>query len=85
MDPRTGMKNYIANESIDITTSSAYIRNQLQLAIRLGRDRSVEKNRYDSMRHLGAALHTLEGATIASSSVAAHINDQQILLRIRTT
>ena len=59
IDPKTGMKNYIANESVGIDTSSAYIRRELQLAIHQGRQGDSLTN--EAFRHLGAALHTLEG------------------------
>lgn len=62
IDPKTGMTNYIANESLSIATSSGYIRDQLRLAIKHGRDGSKEENKHVAMRHLGAALHTLEGS-----------------------
>ena len=62
------MKNYIANEAVTTTTgqriatSSAYIRQELDLAIREGRQGKNDENRkYEAFRHLGAALHTLEG------------------------
>ena len=62
------MKNYIANEAVTTTTgqriatSSAYIRQELELAIREGRQGKNDENRkYEAFRHLGAALHTLEG------------------------
>ena len=59
IDSKTGMKNYIANENLGINTSSAYIRQELQLAIHQGRQGHDLTN--EAFRHLGAALHTLEG------------------------
>ena len=59
IDSKTGMKNYIANENLGIDTSSAYIRRELQLAIHQGRQGQNFTN--EAFRHLGAALHTLEG------------------------
>lgn len=62
------MKNYIANEVVTTTTgqkiatSSAYIRQELELAIKEGRQGQHDESRkYEAFRHLGAALHTLEG------------------------
>lgn len=56
------MKNYIANETIGIATSSAYIREQLTQAIFLGRQgRNNHDAKCESLIHLGAALHCLEG------------------------
>jgi Heterokaryon incompatibility protein Het-C len=62
IDPETGMKNYIANERIGITTSSQYIRDQLRKCIELGRAGADNKSaRNEAFIHLGAALHCLEG------------------------
>lgn len=62
IDPKTAMKNYISNEDLGIDTSSAYIRRELQLAIEQGRQRGQNgDSEYEAFRHLGAALHTLEG------------------------
>ena len=62
------MKNYISNEVATTTTgqriatSSAYIRRELELAINAGREgQNNESMKYEAFRHLGAALHTLEG------------------------
>lgn len=62
IDETTGMKNYIANESLGISTSSAYIRGKLREAINLGRSgRKNEDDRNEALICLGAALHCLEG------------------------
>ena len=70
------MKNYIANEAVTTTTgqriatSSAYIRQELELAIKEGRQGKNDENRkYEAFRHLGVALHTLEGI------IAYHVLD----------
>lgn len=63
IDPRTGMKNYIANESGGWMTSSAYVRNSLIRCIELGRMYKAsggDAEKYESLRILGQALHTLE-------------------------
>ncbi|KAG5951608.1 hypothetical protein E4U53_002684 [Claviceps sorghi] len=62
VDPKSGMKNYIANSSHGWDTSADYVRRQLEQCIQLGRrgregDHSAQK---ESFIHLGAALHTLE-------------------------
>ncbi|KAG5936497.1 hypothetical protein E4U59_004983 [Claviceps monticola] len=74
-DPKSGMKNYIANSSHGWDTSADYIRQQLELCIELGRrgrrgDHSAQK---ESFIHLGAALHTLE-------DFAAHSNYIELCL-----
>jgi hypothetical protein len=59
------MKNYIANDKIQITTSSGYIRKQLLAAIQLGRQgKSDENAKNEAFIRLGAALHTLEGIVV---------------------
>ena len=37
VDPRTGMKNYIANEGLDIATSAGYVRFSFTRSIHFGR------------------------------------------------
>ncbi|KAG5458600.1 MAG: heterokaryon incompatibility protein HET-C [Olpidium bornovanus] len=56
VDPRTGLKNYIANEQGGWATSSAYVRGSLRESI----DQYRAGNRHEAMRLLGQALHTLE-------------------------
>ena len=69
------MKNYISNEVVTTTTgqriatSSAYIRQELELAIKEGRQGQHSESKYEAFRHLGAALHTLEGI------IAYHVLD----------
>lgn len=63
IDPRTGMKNYIANEQGGWPTSSALVRNLLRQCIDLGRrarNGGSESDTYESYRLLGTLLHTLE-------------------------
>ncbi|KAI0406949.1 heterokaryon incompatibility Het-C [Xylaria palmicola] len=69
IDPKTGMKNYIANSGQGWTTSADYIREQLAKSIELGRvknDAHARKGRY---LHLGAALHTLEDFSAHSNFI----------------
>lgn len=61
VDPRTGLKNYIANEQGGWTTSTAYIRRSLRRAIELGRQGHVnDQAMHEALRLLGQSLHTLE-------------------------
>lgn len=63
VDPRTGMKNYIANESGSWDTSSALVRRRLVECIELGRrarSNGDEKTLFEAYRLLGRCLHTLE-------------------------
>lgn len=76
IDPRTGMKNYIANSGKGWATSADYIREQLQLCIdagRIGRQRNQAGARKEAFIHLGAALHTLE-------DFSAHSNFTELCL-----
>ncbi|KAI0066935.1 Het-C-domain-containing protein [Artomyces pyxidatus] len=63
VDPRTGMKNYIANESGNWDTSKALVRRTLERCIHLGRQHRSQgrkQDEYEAYRLLGQALHTLE-------------------------
>lgn len=53
IDLRTGMKNYIANESGTWMTSTRYIRDSLLKAISLGRAAATDAERYEALRLLG--------------------------------
>jgi hypothetical protein len=64
IDPETGMKNYIANESIGIMTSAGLVRDLITQCIMKGRsfERTGDKaERNESLRLLGTVLHCLEG------------------------
>lgn len=79
IDPRTGMKNYIANEDGDWATSSEYVREQLLRSIKLGRryiQGGYKKHslQHEALRLLGGALHTMEDFT-------AHTNYLELVLR----
>ncbi|GBE88758.1 Het-C-domain-containing protein [Sparassis crispa] len=77
IDPRTGMKNYIANENGSWDTSKALVRRTLQHCIQFGRQyRSQGRTTdlYESYRLLGQALHTLE-------DFSAHSNFCELSLR----
>ncbi|KAF6833388.1 nima-interacting protein [Colletotrichum plurivorum] len=63
VDPRTGMKNYIANEQAGIMTSAAHVRKLFGTCIELARSYSRNKNQadlYEAMRLMGTGLHCLE-------------------------
>lgn len=69
IDPQTGMKNYIANERGGWMTSSSYVRNSLLRCIELGRNykqNGGDVMKFESLRVLGQALHTLEGVLTRS-------------------
>ncbi|OLL25248.1 hypothetical protein NEOLI_000824 [Neolecta irregularis DAH-3] len=63
IDPRSGMKNYIANEQGGWSTSAGYVRWSLERCIEFGRKyESGKRNEdlYEAFRLLGQSLHTLE-------------------------
>ncbi|KAJ8119326.1 hypothetical protein ONZ43_g3703 [Nemania bipapillata] len=68
-DPRTGMKNYVANSGQGWATSADYIREQLEKSIELGRLKRNSKAKKESYIHLGAALHTLEDFSAHSNFI----------------
>ncbi|KAG8671996.1 hypothetical protein FPOAC2_05361 [Fusarium poae] len=72
-DPKTGMKNYIANSGHGWDTSADYVTRQLRECIRLGRDKDP-KSKKEAFIHLGAALHTLE-------DFSAHSNFTELCLQ----
>lgn len=64
IDPRTGLKNYIANEQAGIMTSALHIRKLFGRSIQLGRSYARSRNKdelYEALRLLGTGLHCLEG------------------------
>ncbi|KDQ14438.1 hypothetical protein BOTBODRAFT_32569 [Botryobasidium botryosum FD-172 SS1] len=62
IDPRTGMKNYIANEGQGWDTSSAHIRRVFEACIQRGRAAAGNEgaDMWEAFRLLGTGLHTLE-------------------------
>ncbi|KAI1170564.1 heterokaryon incompatibility Het-C [Nemania sp. FL0916] len=68
-DPKTGMKNYIANSGQGWATSADYIREQLGKSIELGRQKRDSNAKKESYILLGAALHTLEDFSAHSNFV----------------
>ncbi|KAL4945984.1 hypothetical protein BDV06DRAFT_183823 [Aspergillus oleicola] len=76
IDPRTGLKNYIANEHIDIATSAALVRRVFRRSVELGRRYARSGNDEDlheALRLLGTGLHCLE-------DYAAHSNYVELSL-----
>ncbi|KAJ7892896.1 heterokaryon incompatibility protein HET-C [Mycena olivaceomarginata] len=76
VDPRTGMKNYIANDTGHWDTSRALVRRTLEQCIHLGRkhrSQGQKQDEYEAYRLLGQALHTLE-------DFSAHSNFCEIAL-----
>ncbi|KAJ5757058.1 uncharacterized protein N7511_007240 [Penicillium nucicola] len=76
IDPRTGLKHYIATEDMGIDTSAALIRRVLGRSIQLGRRYGQSGNKndlYEALRLLGTGLHCLE-------DYAAHSNYTELSL-----
>ncbi|KAK3693671.1 heterokaryon incompatibility protein Het-C-domain-containing protein [Podospora appendiculata] len=63
IDQQTGMKNYIANENINIMNSALHIRKLFTKSIELGRSYQQNKDKlvlYEALRLMGTGLHCLE-------------------------
>ncbi|KAL2825877.1 heterokaryon incompatibility protein Het-C-domain-containing protein [Aspergillus pseudoustus] len=76
IDPRTGLKNYIANEHVGIATSAGLVRQVFTRSIQLGRRYASSRNQEDlheALRLLGTGLHCLE-------DYAAHSNYVELAL-----
>lgn len=76
IDEETGMKNYIANERLDIMTSARHIRKLFRRSIELGRQYNSNNNKsdlYEALRLLGTGLHCLEGEFYRASAIRKHI------------
>lgn len=81
IDPRTGMKNYIANESGQWATSAGYLRFSFARSIHYGRqythgarNKGNDDDLCEALRCLGQALHCLE-------DFSAHSNYCELALR----
>lgn len=82
INPETGMKNYIANESGGWATSSGYVKHSFARSIHFGRvytsgahgSKGKEEDLCEALRCLGQALHTLE-------DFGAHTNYIELALR----
>ncbi|KAF5357198.1 hypothetical protein D9756_006590 [Leucocoprinus leucothites] len=88
IDPRTGMKNYIANENGPWDTSKALVRRTLERCIHLGRQhRSTgqKQDEYEAFRLLGQAMHTLEDFPAHSNFcelALASMGHQEVFLHV---
>jgi len=72
IDPRNGLKTYIASEDKGITTSAGLVRNLLGKCIDLGRRYKRTKNTseyYEALRLMGTATHCLEDYSAHSNYV----------------
>ncbi|KAH9834337.1 Heterokaryon incompatibility protein Het-C [Teratosphaeria destructans] len=80
VDPNSGMKNYIANESLGIATSLGYIKFSFARSIHFGRmythgaNKGREEDLCEALRCLGQGLHTME-------DFGAHTNYTELALR----
>lgn len=72
IDPRTGLKNYIANENAGIMTSALHVRKLFGKSIQLGRSYARSGNKvelYEALRLLGTGLHCLEDYSAHSNYI----------------
>ncbi|KAL8769460.1 MAG: hypothetical protein Q9209_004521 [Squamulea sp. 1 TL-2023] len=82
VDPNTGMKNYIANEGLEIATSAGYIKHSFARSVHFGRvytngagnSRGREADLCEALRCLGQGLHCME-------DFGAHTNYTELALR----
>lgn len=64
IDDETGMKNYIANEGVNIMTSALHVRRLFGKCTELARSYRQSRDKtefYEALRLLGTGLHCLEG------------------------
>ncbi|RHZ43825.1 uncharacterized protein CDV56_102284 [Aspergillus thermomutatus] len=76
VDPRTGLKNYIASEDLGIGTSAGLVRRVFRRSVELGRRYARSHNDddlHEALRLLGTGLHCLE-------DYAAHSNYTELSL-----
>ncbi|CCU81419.1 NIMA-interacting protein TinC [Blumeria hordei DH14] len=72
IDPKTGMKNYIANERVNIMTSALHVRKIFVESVRLGRSYARTNNKdelFEALRLLGTGLHCLEDFSAHSNYI----------------
>ncbi|KAI1464041.1 Het-C-domain-containing protein [Daldinia caldariorum] len=63
IDPETGLKNYIANEGVNIMTSALHLRRLFGRCVELARSYKQNNRKsdlYEALRLLGTGLHCLE-------------------------
>lgn len=88
IDPRTGMKNYIANESGGWATSSGMVRQDIMRMIQLGREARSTGNKdtlYEAYRLLGKVMHCMEDFPAHSNwcELALHrVGNRQVFLHV---
>ncbi|KAL5615186.1 hypothetical protein BROUX41_005243 [Berkeleyomyces rouxiae] len=82
IDPRSGMKNYIANESGNWSTSAGYLRFSLGRSIHYGRQytsgssrKGKEEDLCEALRCLGQSLHCLEDFSAHSNYCELVLNE----------
>ncbi|PHH55754.1 hypothetical protein CFIMG_000273RA [Ceratocystis fimbriata CBS 114723] len=82
IDPRSGMKNYIANESGNWSTSAGYLRYSLGRSIHYGREytsgsgrKGKEEDLCEALRCLGQSLHCLEDFSAHSNYCELVLNE----------
>ncbi|KAI9806575.1 MAG: hypothetical protein M1833_003762 [Piccolia ochrophora] len=76
VDPRNGLKNYIASEDLGIATSAGLVRNLFGRSIQLARQYGRSKNEadlYEALRLLGTGCHCIE-------DFSAHSNYTELAL-----
>lgn len=73
IDPRTGMKNYISNDSGGWATSSGYVKFSIERSIHFGRlytsgghgSKGNDNDLCEALRCLGQALHCMEVSRVS--------------------
>lgn len=89
IDPNTGMKNYIANDSLGIATSLGYIKWSFARSIHFGRmythgpNRGRDEDLCEALRCLGQGLHCMEdfGVSYSRTSFPTDIDYEPIYRR----
>jgi hypothetical protein len=93
IDPRTGMKNYIANESGGWATSAGYLRWSFARSIHFGRvytsgangTSGKEADLCEALRCLGQALHCMEVCKLWLGDTRHRLTVNRTLARTATT
>jgi hypothetical protein len=77
VDEETGMKNYIANENVNIMTSALHVRRLFTKCVELGRRYQRENRKEDlheALRLMGTGLHCLEGQLFLTGFLESDAN-----------
>jgi hypothetical protein len=93
IDPNTGLKNYIANESGGWATSAGYVKFSFSRSIHFGRlytngagnSKGKEADLCEALRCLGQGLHCMEVSWLKLARLAIADKICRILELIRTT